>query len=90
MDENNPTVRLAVFGREMELFLESDIGEYIRECASRDVEEALTGLKNVDAEDPKAIRALQFKLRVAESVIGWISDAIESGKQAVETLREAP
>ncbi len=90
IDEENPTVRLGVFGKQVEMFLESEIGEYLRACAAKDIDEATEALKAVDPEDPKAIRALQFKVRVASAVIGWIADAIESGKQAVESLRESP
>lgn len=89
LDPENPDVRRAVFGRQVELFLESDIGQYLTQCAATEVEEATEKLKQVDPEDPRAIRALQFKIHLAESVIGWLADAINSGKQSQEMLRES-
>jgi hypothetical protein len=86
LDPENPDVRRAVFGRQVEHFLESDIGQYLAQCAQADIEEATEKLCRVDPEDPKAIRELQNKIRVAESVMGWLADAIRSGEQSHEAL----
>lgn len=89
LDPENPDVRRAVFGRQVELFMESDIGQYIAQCAATEIEEATEKLKQVNPENPQAIRTLQFKIHVAESVIGWLADAINSGNQSQEMLRES-
>jgi hypothetical protein len=88
IDPENPDVRRAVFGRKVELFLESDVGQYLEQCAAAEMEEAAEKLKSVNPEDPKAIRDLQFKIRVAESVVNWLADAIRSGQQAREIIEE--
>jgi phytoene/squalene synthetase len=82
LDPESPDMIRAVFGRQVEMFLESDVGQYLTQCAETEVVEALTKLKDADAEDPKAIRELQFKIRVAEAVVGWLNDAINAGQQA--------
>ena len=88
--EDNPKLRAAVFGRQVEIFLESDIGQYLLQCAQIDVEKALEKLKRVNPRDVEAVQNLQNDIRVAESIVGWLSDAINSGKQATEALKESP
>lgn len=86
----NPDLHRAVFGRQVEMFLESDIGKYLTQCANADVLEATEKLKRVDPENPREIRELQFRIRVAESVIGWLVDAMRSGQQSKRALEESP
>lgn len=88
LDPESDEMRLAVFGRQVEMFLETDVGTYIVRCAQSDIETATEKLQSVDPEDPKAIRELQFKIRVAQSVMGWLGDAIRSGSQAKEVIEE--
>lgn len=49
---------------------------------------AIDQLKTVDPEDAKAIRALQNKVTVAESILGWLGDVIHEGQVALEALKE--
>jgi hypothetical protein len=88
VDPESPDVQLAVFGRQVELFLETEIGQYLVQCAEQEISEALNKLKDADAEDPKLIRALQAKVKVGEFFIGWLQDAVKSGTQAKELLEE--
>ena len=88
--EDNPVLRVAVFGRQVELFFESDIGQYLMQCAQKEIDEASEGLHTVDAFSPEAVLKLQHKLRVAQSVMGWLTDAIQAGLQANETMRHEP
>jgi len=88
IDPESPDLQRAVFGRQVELFLESDIGVYLTQCAQTEINEAIEKLVKVDPEDPKAIRDLQHKIRVAESVMGWLADAVRSGSQAREAIEE--
>jgi hypothetical protein len=88
--EDDPILRVAVFGRQVEIFLESDIGQYLLQCAQKDIDEATESLKKVDPFRPEEILKIQHKLQVAESVIGWLSDAVQAGTQANQTMRESP
>ena len=74
------------FGFEVEAFLKSEIGSYLVRRADAEIEEAVEGLKHCDPEDPKAIRALQYKIAVAESIQYWLGEAITSGLNAQEEL----
>jgi hypothetical protein len=88
--EDNPDLRRAVFGRQVEMFLESDIGVYLTQCCQAERDEALEKLKIVGASDVAAILALQARVWRAESVMGWLGDALRAGKQAKEAFQEAP
>jgi hypothetical protein len=87
--ESNDTLRIAVFGRQVEQFLKSDIGQYIIQSADADIGEALDKLKNADPFKPELIISIQMKIGIAESVKGWLADAIASGRMATKTLEEA-
>ena len=76
------------FGFQVQAFLESELGRYLTARAEADVTEALHQLKNVDSENPKAIRALQTKVAVAENVLYWLAEAIQSGQAAERQLTQ--
>lgn len=88
LDADDPNVRTAVFGRQVEDFLNGDVGSYLVKCAQADIDEGLKELRAVDAEDPKAVRAAQNKVAVAESIMMWLGDAIQRGHAATELLQE--
>jgi hypothetical protein len=51
--------------------------------------DALAGLATVDAEDPKAIRALQNEVVRFGNMIEWVRDMLHSGKEADKQLNDA-
>lgn len=87
LDPDDPKVRSATFGKQVEFFLQTDIGSYLVQRAKHESDEALEDLKNVDAFDGKAVAALQLKARVADAVIVWLGDAIAAGESAVEQIK---
>jgi len=88
LDPDDPNLRMAVFGRQVEDFLNSDVGSYLVKCADADIQDGLQKLRTVDPEDPKAVRAAQNKVQVAESIMQWLGDAIQRGHAATELLKE--
>lgn len=86
LDPEDPTVRTAVFGRQVEDFLNGDIGAFLLKRAQADITEGLDELRDVDPEDPKAVRAAQNKVRVAQSIINWLGDVVQQGHQAMAVL----
>jgi hypothetical protein len=79
----------AVFGEEVRRFLQEDrIGRYITAKAAQQTESGLLELKDIDPEDAKAIRAIQTKIRVAESVVSWLAEAIDNGERAQQILED--
>jgi len=85
----DPNVRLAQFGRQVELFLEGDIGSFLLERAESQIEEAVRELKKTDPYNGKAIQTLQNRIEVAESIAQWLGETIQQGHQAMEELKNA-
>jgi ribosomal protein S18 acetylase RimI-like enzyme len=82
-------VEAAVFGREVEDFIDHDrIGQYLIDRAKQDLEEASAKLLCVDPTNATAIALLQLDARVAQRVRGWLSEAIESGRNAAVLLQQ--
>jgi len=79
-------IEQAVFGKQMEEFVQSRIGSYLMERINRDYDDGVTALKAADAEDPKAIRTAQNQIRRAEDMQTWILSAIEEGLGATQIL----
>ena len=88
VDPDNPVLRTAVFGKQVEQFLESDIGSYLVGRAQEQGEAAIMELKDADPFDHDKIIKIQSRIKVAESIIGWLGDAIRAGHQAAEHIQE--
>lgn len=86
--EENPLLRVAVFGVQTQEFLNTDIGRYLVQCARIDYDAALESLKSVSPWRRRKIQELQNKAKVAENFLGWLDDAIQSGKQAEVQIHE--
>lgn len=72
----------------MEDFINGPIGTFLVRKATEQSQLAIDQLKTVDPEDIKLVRALQNKVTVAESILGWLGDAIHEGQLALEALKE--
>lgn len=88
-DLPDPKMEQAVFGEEVRRFLVEDrIGRYITAKAAEEVMNGLEQLKDVDPDDARAIRAIQTKIRVAESVVSWLAEAVDNGERAQQILED--
>lgn len=89
---DDPIVDTAVFGRQVEDFLESDIGQYLMQCAKGEMEEArdevMGLLKRPGIVPPDEILKAQNRIRVASLFIRWLESAVEAGFMSLEQLRE--
>lgn len=88
LDPNDPNLEAAVFGREVEHFLTGAIGSYLVKRAQNEIDAALNGLREVDPEDAKAVRALQNEAKVAQLVIDWLAEVIRRGQIATQVLED--
>jgi Tfp pilus assembly pilus retraction ATPase PilT len=88
LDPQDPTVRAAMFGKQVEQFLSSDIGQYLVERANEQAEAAIKELLVVDPTATELIRATQNRVKVSDSILSWLRDAIQMGEQAQAQLRE--
>ena len=89
LDPNDERVALARFGREVEMFLGSDIGRFMLERAYKVSSDSTTELiKNAHTLDKDAIRQLQVLIAFGDSFKDWLTEAMESGYAAIELLKE--
>jgi hypothetical protein len=88
VSENDPLVRHASFGREVELFLQSDIGDFLLKRAEEEIADAVTALKTVAPWRRRRIQQLQNTIAVAERFQLWLADAVADGHTAMQTLEE--
>ncbi len=88
LNPEDPLVRWATFGRQVEDFLSGPIGSHLVHKAQDEITDAVEKLKQADPEDAKTIRMLQNKAHVAESIMGWLGDVIHEGQGALEALKE--
>lgn len=86
LDPNDPTVRDAVFGKQVEDFLSSDIGEYLIKKAKDEIDSALEKLKKCDPTDSVRVQSLQNQVKVCESIVGWLGDVVINGQQAMRQI----
>ena len=85
-DPNDPLVETAVFGKEVENFLGSNIGRYLVHKAEVQAEKATEELKRVAWWRGRRIKQLQNRIAVAESIQQWLGDAIMDGLSATNSL----
>jgi hypothetical protein len=82
LDFKDPKVRVAVFGEQVKQFMDSDIGQYVLQCAQADTDHAARQLMDLDPTDTAQVIAIQIKLKVAASIESWLTQAISAGLQA--------
>lgn len=86
LDPESPLVRDAMFGKQVEQFLDGDIGNYLVKRAQTEIDVAIEKLKKVNPVDVDLVRTYQNDVKVAEFFIVWLGDAIAAGHAAIETL----
>lgn len=77
------------FGLDVQSFMGSPIGRRLTARANAVIAQAQEDLGTVDAEDPKAIRALQNKITAASYFLEWLGEAVTEGEQAESTFINA-
>lgn len=74
------------FGLDVQQFLQSPVGVYLLRRAEEERTDALADLVDVAPDATEAIRALQSTIKRADSLLYWLADAIQSGKNAEAQL----
>lgn len=85
MDDNELLER-AQFGKQVELFWGSRIGEYLQTRAREVYTAAIQELKAVDPTDYRAVIKAQSDVWKAEMFEKWLSEAVLDGLKALEIL----
>ncbi len=85
-DHEQELISRAVFGKQVEEFLASEIGQYLISCAQDRVEAAQQDFKTVDCTDSAKVIEIQNRILVADCVIQWLKDAVGDGVRALNIL----
>ena len=88
LDPDDPLVRTATFGRQVEDFLETDIGKYLVGRAEQEARTAMDRLKAISPWRRARIRDLQAQVWRAENFQQWLGNAIVEGRHALQMLQE--
>lgn len=91
LDPEQPTVQAAVLGRLVEEFLTSDVGDYLLHRAKTQEDAATEGLLALcfaGAPDPRALEQYTLQIRCARMFQQWLGEAVSSGMQALELIKE--
>lgn len=86
LDPEDPRVRTAVFGKQVEDFLHGEIGDYLIKSAERTLERLIDELKKVAANDTTAIIRLQCRIEYLERFQVWLGAAVQDGLTAQRIL----
>lgn len=78
----------AMIGKDVEEFIQSDIGRYLIGCAEQESSDALEQLKRVFPWRRRKITELQNRIWRAESFQSWLAELVIQGKQALQQLEE--
>ncbi len=81
-------VQRAVFGKQVESFLGSEIGRYILTRASEQKAEAQAEFLEVDPQDTAKVRAIQNKILLANDIARWLADAVSDGLRALSIIED--
>jgi hypothetical protein len=84
--DNEMLVRRALFGKQVEQFLSSEVGRYMVARAEDQKSDALAAFKSCDVEDVQNVRALQNKVKLAESIVQWMAEAVSDGLAALNII----
>lgn len=76
------------FGIEVEAFFNSQIGRYLESRIMQEEDRAKEEMVAVDPDNIKAVRDIQNKYKVANSVSCWLAEVINAGYQAETQLKE--
>ena len=86
LDINDPLVKSAVLGSQVEQFLEGDIGKYLVGRAESEATEAMDMLKRTAPWRKSRIQQLQNAILTAENFQKWLGQAYSEGLHSLHTI----
>jgi hypothetical protein len=84
--ERAELIERAGFGKQVEAFWGSRIGQYLEGRAQDLYVEAIDRLRNVDPTDVKAVMNAQNDAWKAESFKSWLSEAVTDGLKSLDLI----
>lgn len=87
-EEKLVIIRRATFGRQVEQFLNTEVGKYLVCRANDEVAKAVFDFKNCCPTDAVEVQSIQNRMKQGENFIEWISQAVNDGLQALNILED--
>ena len=81
-------VQRAVFGKQVEAFLNTDIGRYMVNRALDQKKDAQDLFTKVDCHNPVEVQKVQSAILVADAIVDWLQDAVADGIQALNLIED--
>jgi hypothetical protein len=93
MDMNEDTdqlemIRRAVFGKQVEAFLNSEIGQYLLARALAQKYNAQAEFATVDCAQVELVRKLQNDINQANDIARWLAQAVDDGVKALSIIED--
>jgi hypothetical protein len=88
LDPEEPTVAIAVFGQQVQDFLQSDIGDYLLKKAAQQEEAAVEAVLQCVLKGTPPPEAVVMQLAHARKFQEWLGQAVENGLQALALMKE--
>ena len=79
-------IRRAVFGKQVESFMNSEIGRYMVSRAVEQKINAQEAFTKVNCADIPLVQQLQNSIMQADNIVGWLRDAVGDALQALNII----
>jgi len=86
MSENRALVEKGVLGKEVEFFMNSDVGRYLQDRILNEKIAAIEGLSQCDPFKPEDVQKWQNQMRLADHMTSWLQQAVHDGLNAINVL----
>lgn len=77
---------IAQFGKQVEQFTSSDIGQYLLSRAMREYDDAVEEFRTVDVSKVEMVRSLQNKMVQSSKFMEWLQEAVREGLNALKII----
>lgn len=81
-------VKMAVFGKQVDQFMSTDIGRYLLDRSDDEAVKALTAFKTCDPTDVNTVIKLQNIIKQSENFRLWLDEAVTDGLKALNILED--
>ena len=81
-------IRRATFGKQVDIFMSSDIGRYMINRAAEESRSAFEEFKKCDSSNINNVQRLQNKILRSENIQQWLEDAVIDGLHAIKIMED--
>ena len=86
LDPEDPLVRTAVFGQDVQDFLCSPIGDFLLKRAEQRLARLIEELKRVDPAQRMKVAGIQAEIHHVEGFEAWLGEAVQAGITAIAII----